>query len=92
MPVGIKTQAYPLSHVNSSTGHSHFPSPKGSLYKTKGCGPAGLFCTKCLSIDDFKLSSQFKNFYVYIASMVKVLGDISCLPLFCLFNNVLKVW
>ena len=77
MPVGIKTQAYPLSHVNSSTGHSHFPSPKGSLYKTKGCGPAGLYCTKCLSMGDFKLSSQFKKLYVYMASMVKFLGDIS---------------
>ena len=89
---GEKKQAYPLPQVNSAAGPSHFPSPNGSLYKTKGCGTAGLFCIRCLCMDDFKLSSQFKKFYVYMASMVKFLEDISRLPLFCLFNNVLKVW
>lgn len=54
----------------------------GSLYKTKGCGPAGLFCTKCLSMGDFRLSSQFKTLYVYIASMVKFLGGYFLAPPF----------
>ena len=76
-PSGEDTQAYPLPQVNSATGPSQFPSPNGSLYTTKGWGPAGPFCTRCLSMGDFRLSSQFKKLYVYIASMVKSLGDIS---------------
>ena len=60
-PSGEKTQAYPLPQVNSATGPSHFPSPNGSLYKTKGCGTAGLFCPRCLCMGDFKLSSQLKK-------------------------------
>lgn len=76
-PSGEETQAYPLPQVNSSTGPSHIPSPNGSLYETKGRGPAGLFCTKCLSVGGFTLSSQFKKLYVYIASMVKFLGVVS---------------
>ena len=79
-PSGEKTQAYPLPQVNRVTGPSHFLSPNGSLYETKWCGTAGLFCPRCLSMGDFKLSSQFKKLYVYIASMVKFLGN------FCLSN------
>ena len=56
-----KKQAYPLPQVNSTTGPSHFPSPNGSLYKTEGCGTAGLFCPRCLCMGDFKLSSQLKK-------------------------------
>ena len=67
----------PLPQVNSSTGPSHLPSPNGSMYKTKGCGTAGLFCTRCLSMGDLQLSSQFKKLYEYIVSTVKFLGDVS---------------
>ena len=70
---GEKKQAYPLPQVNRATGPSHFPSPNGSQYKTKECGTAGLFCPRCLSMGDFKLSSQLKKLYVFIASMVKIL-------------------
>ena len=76
-PSGEYIQAYPLPQVNSSNGPSHVPSPNGSLYKTKGYGTTGLFCTSCLSMGNFKLSSQFKKLYEYIASTVKFLGDVS---------------
>ena len=60
-PSGEKKQAYPLPQVNRVTGPSHLPSPNGSLYETKGCGTAGLFCPRHLSMGDFKLSSQLKQ-------------------------------
>ena len=75
-PSGEKKQAYPLPHVNRATGPSHRPSPNGSLYKTKGCGTTALFCPRCLSMGDLKLSSQLQKLYVFIASMVKILGHI----------------
>ena len=60
-PSGENKQAYPLPQVNRATGPSHFLSPNGSLYETKWCGTAGLFCLRRLSMGDFKLSLQLKK-------------------------------
>ena len=56
----------------------------GLCIRDQGGGTAGLFCPRRLSMGDFKLSSQFKEWYEYVASMLKFLGDVSRLPLFCL--------
>ena len=57
-------------------GLSIFLPLMGLCIRPKGVGLQACFA-QCLSMGDFKLSSQFKKFYVYMASMVKFLGDIS---------------
>ena len=51
-----------------------FLSLTGLCIRPRNCRPV---LYKCLSMGDFKVSLQFKKFYVYIASMVKFLGDVS---------------
>ena len=48
-----------------------FLSLTGLCIRPRNCRPV---LYKCLSMGDFKLSSQFKKLYVFIARMVKILG------------------
>ena len=81
-PSGEKTEAYPLPQVNSATGPSHFSSPNGSLYKTKGVGRQACFAQGVCLWVTLNFHHNSKNYTYLLPAWLKSWGVVSnfCLP------------